>query len=571
MYKKIQIKDFRIFKNQTLLLGKYLTVLSGRNSTGKSTILGMLANSGELKKKEGVTYTSKRFRAEFSELFKGSKNFDKTQTDRFVITLCDKDGNDIDFRSFRTAWQSKGSAQTHFNDDHIDIKEIQSNNNLINNEKKFVNDKKERFRVIPFKKLEGKKKTEAKFDIPVLYLGLSRLFPVGESHDEVISSKKIQFSSEEHRNWFVENYTQILSMQTDIQSITNFSISETDKKSGIGVCTNDYDYLTNSSGQDNLGQILLAILSFIKLKEEQNDLWKGGLLLIDEIDATLHPAAQIKLIKLLIKSSKKYNFQVVLTTHSLSFLKEICLKIKFNNHDEDTTNDIELYYLTNANRKLEIKRNPYFSEIEQDLMIVSAVQSSVKIKLYSEDEEARWFLKSIIPKYLPYIDVLDINIGCNELISLYKADLQYFGNTLIVFDGDVSDSQLNKIDNKIRTNLNNILKLPGDKRPEEVLYDYLICLDKEHDFWTTPEAQLMGFTWDYFHENGPKSDKYKGKKEREKYKSWFKDHQQGFEITKLMDFWIRDNQLLVKKFSDSFLKSYNHISVRTMVMPICIS
>ena len=72
MYKKIQINDFRLFHNQTILLGEYLTVLSGRNSTGKSTILGMIANSGELKKKDGVTYSSRAFRAEFSELFKGS-------------------------------------------------------------------------------------------------------------------------------------------------------------------------------------------------------------------------------------------------------------------------------------------------------------------------------------------------------------------------------------------------------------------------------------------------------------------------------------------------------------------
>ncbi len=88
-------------------------------------------------------------------------------------------------------------------------------------------------------------------------------------------------------------------MQTDVQAVTNYSIGETDKKSGIGISTDYYDYLTNSSGQDNLGQILLALLSFRKLKEEQGDSWNGGILLIDEIDATLHPAAQSKLITLL--------------------------------------------------------------------------------------------------------------------------------------------------------------------------------------------------------------------------------------------------------------------------------
>lgn len=65
MYKLLKLNDFRQFKNMDILLGKRLTVLAGRNSTGKSTILGVLANSGELKKKDGTTYSDGQFRAEF--------------------------------------------------------------------------------------------------------------------------------------------------------------------------------------------------------------------------------------------------------------------------------------------------------------------------------------------------------------------------------------------------------------------------------------------------------------------------------------------------------------------------
>ena len=50
MLKEIKLNDFRIFKDQNLLLGKYLTVIAGGNATGKSTILGMLGNCCELKK-----------------------------------------------------------------------------------------------------------------------------------------------------------------------------------------------------------------------------------------------------------------------------------------------------------------------------------------------------------------------------------------------------------------------------------------------------------------------------------------------------------------------------------------
>lgn len=561
MYKKIQINDFRLFHNQSILLGKYLTVLSGRNSTGKSTILGMIANSGELKKKDGVTYSSRAFRAEFSELFKGSRKFDTIGPDKFTITLGDETGQETDYRSFRTAWQTKdkyrkkNQAGTPSGEPAPDVEELPQKEPY-----------EERFRVIPFKKLDDGKKTEAKFNYPVLYLGLSRLFPIGESQDSAISSKSIAFKSDEHRQWFVEKYKSILSMQSEVQEVTNYSIGETDKKSGIGVNTDHYDYLTNSSGQDNLGQILLALLSFRKLKEEQGDSWQGGILLIDEIDATLHPAAQSKLITLLTQEARNNKIQIIVTTHSLSFLRDICKQTAYNNHDEAANNQVELYYLTNANRKLEIKRNPAFAEIESDLMIISAVQNGNKIKLYSEDAEARWFLNNLVPDYLVYIDELDIKIGCDQLINLYGADLQYFGNTLIVFDGDVSEKQLSKIPKAMRDNLGNILRLPGEKPPEEVLYEYLLSLGADHDFWSN--GARVCFTWDYFNEHGPKSDDYKQEKDREKYKKWFIDHRQFFETTKLMDFWKRDNSELVQKFRNEFRIAHNRIAKRTMAMPI---
>lgn len=562
MYKKIQINDFRLFHDQSILLGKYLTVLSGRNSTGKSTILGMIANSGELKKKDGVTYASRAFRAEFSELFKGSRQFDTRGSNRFTITLSDESGQEIDYRSFRTAWQTKDKFRKKEHKDPLNSESVSETEDVVKREPH-----EERFRVIPFKKLDDGKITEAKFNYPVLYLGLSRLFPIGESQDSAISSKSISFKSDDHRQWFIEKYKSILSMQSDVQEVTNYSIGETDKKSGIGVNTDHYDYLTNSSGQDNLGQILLALLSFRKLKEEQGNAWQGGILLIDEIDATLHPAAQSKLITLLTKEARKNQIQIIVTTHSLSFLRDICKQTAYNSHDNDANNKVELYYLTNANRKLEIKRNPAFAEIESDLMIISAVQNGNKIKLYSEDAETRWFLDALVPEYRVYIEELDITIGCDQLINLYSADLQYFGNTLIVFDGDVTEQQLSKIPKAMRENLGNILMLPGGKPPEAVLYDYLLSLGPDHDFWSSG-AQRVCFTWDYFHEHGPNSDDYKQEKDRERCKKWFIDHRQFFESTKLMDFWKRDNPELVNEFRESFRTAHNHIAKRTMAIPI---
>ena len=73
MFTRLYLEDFRIFKDQTIHIGNTITAIAGHNATGKSTILGILGNTCELKSKFGTTITDKQFKTEFSELFKGSK------------------------------------------------------------------------------------------------------------------------------------------------------------------------------------------------------------------------------------------------------------------------------------------------------------------------------------------------------------------------------------------------------------------------------------------------------------------------------------------------------------------
>ena len=81
MFTRLYLEDFRIFKDQTIHIGNTITAIAGHNATGKSTILGILGNTCELKSKFGTTITDKQFKTEFSELFKGSKAFDKRSGD----------------------------------------------------------------------------------------------------------------------------------------------------------------------------------------------------------------------------------------------------------------------------------------------------------------------------------------------------------------------------------------------------------------------------------------------------------------------------------------------------------
>lgn len=531
VYKELRIHDFRLFAEQNIILGKYITVLAGRNSTGKSTILGMLGNSSEIKKKDGTTYTGGQFRAEFSEIFKGSRAFDVSKSNRFELIMSD-DGESVSEQCFfRTSWQKYSTDE----------------------------DSPERFRIIPCRTIDGKK-TEAKMEYPVLYLGLSRLFPIGESNDSNINQEHIKFSSEEHEKWFLEKYVHILSLLDTVNQVTNFSIGETDKKKGVGINTDKYDYLTNSSGQDNLGQILLALLSFKRLRENSGDKWRGGLLLIDEIESTLHPSAQARLLDVLLQEARSTGVQIVFTTHSLSLLKNICKKTEHNN--SAVNNGVELYYLTNANRKLEVKRNVDYFAIECDLLVQSIVQNGHKIRVYTEDAEARWVLLHLVQPYTAYLNILDVNVGCHSLMSLYSADTAYFGNSIIVLDGDVTDKTLSVVPEKVREHFKNIIKLPGSSRPEQVMYEYLLSLPSEHDFWSQAGA---GLNWTYFKENGPDSAAYQSEKERDRYKKWFIDHEKLFDAYHLFDYWINDNSDAVTTFLNCFVSAYNAVAERVLV------
>ena len=47
----LTINDFRCFKDSKFTIGQNITIFSGTNAVGKSTILGLLGNSCELKSK----------------------------------------------------------------------------------------------------------------------------------------------------------------------------------------------------------------------------------------------------------------------------------------------------------------------------------------------------------------------------------------------------------------------------------------------------------------------------------------------------------------------------------------
>lgn len=551
--KKITIHDFRAFSGKNpdgsskiyeIELGEHITCISGHNGIGKSTILAMLSNCGEIKKQDGVLLNGNKFAGEYSSIVKYDKDYDKPG-----------DKCSIYFHAPDNVKDSSGFKYPKV----IDFRAaIQSG---------------ERYRLLPKKTHE--RPTESKIEWPTYYLGLSRLYPIGESENIDVVGLKADIEIKEE---MFKAYSNILN--TNIDSIDSSFVSPTDakKKKGVGIKTDKYGILSNSSGQDNLGQILMAVFSFQNLKntlEKKENYWyDGSILLIDEIDATLHPAAQNKLFKFLYKKSQELNLQIVFTTHSLSLLEYIT-----KSHDLcDRNRSLVLQYLTNGRGEIEIKTNPTIDEIKHDLLITYAgILETPKIDVITEDDVGRWLLRNIIEqKELPLsLNCLDCSFGY-ESISKLIVGSSIFTNCLVVFDPDISkEERKNKVIRAIENNtfftLNSpsnenknkrcLLILPGDEPIETIIWNYVKDSPETHDMYRDPQMEARGIIKRNLIENAPEDIE-----NLKIQKKWFYDNKSVCDI--MVKYWIRDNSDCIDNFVKDLKFEYNKIASIIGIKPI---
>jgi predicted ATP-dependent endonuclease of OLD family len=389
---------------------------------------------------------------------------------------------------------------------------------------------------------------------------------VGESV-QVDETKLAGILTEDEDQFILNNMTAILNTSEKPKDFTALAIVETKNKKAIGVNTDSYDSQANSAGQDNLGQILMAVLSFRRLKQELGTQWHGGLLLVDELDAALHPLAQNKLLDFLYVQAKDIGIQVIFTTHSLSLLEHLSKKTAFNSNTE--INKYELIYLKKSNGPLEIIQNPQFEIIYYDLMATYDEALAKRIPVFSEDDEGRILIKKMLNKFLYRINILEASFGNDDLFKMLGSDYYHFCNFIFIIDGDVQETKIKACARKVGiTDLKCVLKLPGGKRPEQVIWEYIDCMNHDHLF--LKQAASKGISLTSLREQGPYSTKYNGfSDERDKFKNWFKDN--GNMLETAIDFWCKDNKEVVDNFSNEFVVTFNWIASRNFIPRILFS
>lgn len=482
---KLRINKFRHLKGLSLRFGERLTAIAGQNGTGKSSVLGLVGHvftfSNEYK-----TLNNKPFTTEYSEIFRFSNQFDRPKEHDYSVHY-DR-ANSISVLSYER--KEKGNISL-------------------------------RLRV-------GKSKSKSsKIELPVIYLGLRRLFPLAQEINisqsaGALTPNQIQSYQNFHNEVLIMNET------VSPEYIDSFS------KSFYAAKTDKYNCYGNSAGQDNIGQIFTALLSFEKLKEEMGAAYPGGLLLIDELDATLYHGAQIKLLEKLMRIGSDLNLQIIFTTHSTAIVEKM-ISEEFKHHSA-------VVYLTSHTGKVEnAQETVTIEQIINDLKVQSPLKSKTeKVVVFCEDEEARLWVSNLLgPKVTPHIQFVHDSLGGDQLVQLANKKIPVFKNTIFVLDGDKGHAYK-------RNKCPRVSLLPGNKSPERHFYDYLKGLPQDHAFW----GGVGGYTKQFCFK-----DRLNPSDNAEDMKRWFNGQRPhwGKGCSKLFKQWKKDNSKVSAEFCDEFM------------------
>ena len=174
---------------------------------------------------------------------------------------------------------------------------------------------------------------------------------------------------------------------------------------------------------------------------------KNGLLLIDELETSLHPRAQRRLIRDLADLCRTYELQIILTTHSPYILEEL-------------PPEARCYILTTGgNRTIISGVSPEFAMTKMDDELYP------ECDLYVEDERAKIMLREILMVHA--VDVVSrvqivpfgtANVG--QSLGQMVIQKRFPRASLVFLDGDQPLTP-------------GCLLLPGDDAPERVVFEAL--------------------------------------------------------------------------------------------------
>jgi predicted ATPase len=179
----------------------------------------------------------------------------------------------------------------------------------------------------------------------------------------------------------------------------------------------------------------------------QTDIARYSLVLIDEVETSLHPRAQRRLIRDLADLCRERELQVILTTHSPYVLEELPPEARG--------------YILSGREKKEVVFgvSPDFAMTQMDEEV------HPECDLYVEDRRAKLLLQEILVKFAPdlisRVEIIPFGTaGVGKALGLMVSEARFPRPSVVFLDGDqpVSDG---------------CVLLPGGDAPERVVFEAL--------------------------------------------------------------------------------------------------
>ncbi|MET4598520.1 AAA family ATPase [Stenotrophomonas sp. 2694] len=518
---------FRKLGSMRIEFAERVTLIAGHNGIGKSTILGLLTNTFGLTGAEHKTFFGESY-------FKNIEKIVYIAKEEAEASKANPKSNPVVSASFGNIIIRKRCSIT---------------------ERKLWN----RARVVP-RTVDADPSDpvghSAKIPLPTIYLGMRRLASIGETGDVDLSSSLLSMD-EADRKVIVDFVKSVI-----LGISVNDQVTQTPVKAAGVVSVQPgfdaHDAMAISVGQDSLGSIATAFASFSKLKRDLGDAYPGGLLVIDEIDVGFHPHALERLAKAITKYARKFDVQVVATTHSPALIE--C--IHPSGGGNQNTPDAVIYLLdTNTPR---IAEDQSLKSILADMSLRQDIPPAVskpKLGIYFEDEEGRQFFDelygrgrkiSISRRAGVSIQPIALGVGGSNLLQLPDHD-PIFRDRILVVDADTT------IPKKSRDR-GNTAKLPcppgaqgTDRSPENMIINFLKEL---MDAKSGPYYNLML----KINVANPSSDKIRSKffsdevklSDRVSTKKWWITHWPTLKSWKIIDLWISHHSAQVSTFISDF-------------------
>lgn len=536
--KSVEIEKFRAFENASFTLGKRITAISGRNATQKTTVLGMIGQPFTISKDHPMygckTIDGYNFRSQFKEKFKISPEHDVIGQHKWKLELHNGVYEQNYYAVESIARRQSGQAPT-----------------------------------LRFWNAESRARGAGYIQLPVYFLSLSRLFPIGESGKTKAVPSTL---TPEELSYCITHYRTILSIQ-HMGDNPDVGIEKgASSKTFAGVSDDTHDIFTNSAGEGNIMRIILAALSFKRLKEQYGRDYRGGILLIDELDATLYGFSQAKLVDYLWQVAGDYKIQIVFTTHSPIILKCVNKYQRKERHDKGINlppfaYDSSIVYLepqydregTRTIMPKNISTSTELGQILNDINL-SIPTGNSKINIYCEDTRAVSFLQYVLSAALTinldlYMSFIDINLGWTNYVQLAEKGVPEFRNNVIVLDGDVPQKREYRSKETAIRDSGNFIFLPL------VIEEGLFRALKDNGAFSRFQesfSRVPGFTYDVCFNNWPLDADSYGTND---FKQWYAQAESALgDQTILFAFWCNEHRDKVAAFVENFIEMFNKLA-----------